>query len=193
MGKAVLGAQEARGECNELPARGLGVGLAIQSALEDAPDALGIEELEGQRPVTGGVDALVAVLVGEPQQGLALAQLGPREVAGQEFFEEGSDVGTLAVAFAHERLGVAAGVGSELPGIVVVVSGTAAGGDARVGLDARALDEDAHELGIAAHGDELAHVAGRHGVEGFLELDVVIALDFGLRPVGGIEARRDEG
>ena len=76
-------AQEAGREQHQLATRGLGVGLPFEFVLDDLLDAPRVVELEVQRTPAGGVDTLAAVLVRQAQQLLRLAQLGPREVAGE--------------------------------------------------------------------------------------------------------------
>ena len=129
-----------------------------------------------------------AVLVGQPQELLALAQLGPGEVAREQLLEEAPDVSALAVALADQRVGVPARVGRELLGVVVVVRGALALAHGLVGLDALAVDVDAHELRIATHPHLLPHVASGNRVEALSELDVVVRVDFGLGPHGRVEA-----
>ncbi len=102
-------------------------------------------------------------------------------------------MGTLAFGLAEQRVGVSPGVGSQLLRVVVIVGGAAARFDTRVGLDELALDVDAHQLAVAADPDAFADVTGRNGVEGLLELDVVVGVDLALGPRGRIEALAAKG
>ena len=95
---------------------------------------------------------------------------------------------TLASGLAQQGVGVSPSVGRQLLRVVVIVGGAAALLDTLVGLDELALDVDANQLAVAADPDAFADVTGGNGVEGLLELDVVIGVDLALGPDGGIEA-----
>jgi len=189
VGEAPGGTQEAsRREQDELSARSGGIELAaVESVLHDRFDAPDVEELEVDGSVAGGFHPRSAVLVDEAQELLALAQLRPREGPGEELLHEAARVLALAAGLAEEQFWIAHGVGRELLGVVEVVGGASALGDALVRLHALALDVDADELRVAAHPDRLADVTGRHGVEPLLELDVVVGVDLAARPRGRIE------
>ena len=169
------------------------MGLAVEGAFDDLLDTSDVDELEEERSPAGGIESFAAVLVGQPQEFLALAELRPREVAGQHRLHEASDVGTLAPSLAEQRVGVSPGVGSQLLGVVVIIGRAAAFFDTLVGLDELALDVDADQLAVAADPDAFADVTGGNGVEGLLELDVVIGVDFALGPHGRIESLAAEG
>jgi hypothetical protein len=190
MGEAFRRALEARRQQHEL-APGLlggGCGVALELVLHDLLDAPDVVEFEVEGPPAGGLEPRAAVLVGQPQELLALAQLGPGEVTREKLLEETPDVSALAVALTDQRVGVPARVGGEFLGVVVVVRGALALAHGLVGLDALAVDVDAHELRIATHPHLLSHVAGGNRVEALSELDVVVGVHLGLGPHGGIEA-----
>ena len=159
----------------------------VEGALYDLLDAADVDELEEECSPAGGIEAFAAVLVGQAQELLTLAQLRPREVASEECLHEASDVGTLAFGLAEQRVGVSPGVGSQLLGVVVIVGGAAALFDTFVGLDEIALGVDADQLAIAADPDAFADVTGGNGVKGLLELDVVVGVDFWFAPLGRIK------
>ena len=184
------GTEEARQrEDQQLAAAGIALGLAREAGLQHGLDALHVEELEVQGAAAGGVEPAAAVLVAEAQELLGLAQLRPREGSREELLGEAAHVLAHAPGLADHGLRVPHGVGRELGRVVAVVGRAAAGRLALVDLHALAGDVDADELRVAAHPDALAHVAGRDGVDGLLELDVVVAVDLALGPARRIEAR----
>jgi hypothetical protein len=75
VGEAFRRALEARRQEHELaPSRlGGGRGIALELVLDDLLDAPDVDEFEVEGSPAGGIEALAAVLVGEPQELLALA------------------------------------------------------------------------------------------------------------------------
>ncbi len=82
MGEVIRGTQEAGREQHELSRR-LGVAERFEAVHDDAFEALDVDQVEGERAPAAGVEAREAVLVAEAQELLGLAQLRPREGAGQ--------------------------------------------------------------------------------------------------------------
>ena len=188
MGEVPCGTQEAGVVEQQELSRDVRVTEGLEAVLDDVLEALHVDEVEGQRAAAGGVEAGEAVLVAEAQELLGLAQLRPREGPGEELLGEATDVLPLPLRLADRTIGIAHRVGGALGRVVVVVGGATALRDAAVGGDALAVDEDPDELRVAAHPHLLAHVAGGNRVKALPELDVVIRMDLGLGPHGGIEA-----
>ena len=186
MGKAPRRAGEARRERDDGAARVRG-GLVFEGGPDDRLHAADLDELEGQGARAGGVDAGGPVALGQPQELLRLAEAGPREGPaeqdGHELADGGADLGGAADA----RIGRAHGVGRLLRGVVGVVRRPPARRLRRMDFDQLAVEIDPDQARVAADVDLGADVAGRDGVEGPLELDVVIGVDGALGPGGRIE------
>ena len=115
MVEVIGGAEEAGRQQDELP-RSLGLGERLEAVLDDALEALDVGEVEGERAAAGGIESREAVLVAEAQQLLGLAQLRPREGAGEELLGEAADVLALAPRLADRTLEVSHGVGARSGG-----------------------------------------------------------------------------
>jgi hypothetical protein len=83
MSKAPGGPCKPRGQRLDPAALGRARG-PLEGSAHDLLDPADIDELEGERPRAGGIDAGGAVAGGEPEQLLSLAQAGPGEGAAQE-------------------------------------------------------------------------------------------------------------
>lgn len=164
--------------------RGLvGVGRWSGEAAQDDPlDALDVHEVEGQGAPTCFIESLGAILLAQAQELLGLAQARPREVPRKQPRHEAADARPLGPGLADHAIDVAHGVVGAFGRIVGVDGAALALFHARMGGDDLVIDEDADELRVTPHPDLLAHVASGGGVEGFLELHVVIGMDLGLGP-----------
>ncbi len=92
MGNALRGPREARGQRAEGAALGR-AGLALQGGAEDPLHAAAVEQLKGQSPRTGRVDARGAVALRQAQELLGLSQPRPGEGPAQEHARELPDGG----------------------------------------------------------------------------------------------------
>ena len=175
--------------------RGLvGVGRRSGEAAEDDPfDALDVEEVEGERAATGPVETLASVFAAQAQELLGLAQAGPGPDPSEQSLHEASDSRPLGAGLADHPIDVAHGVVGAFRRVVGVDGASLALLDASMGRDEFVADVDADELRVAPHPDLFAHVTGGRGVEGLLELDVVIRVDLGLGPGGRIVGGALEG
>ena len=70
--------------------------LPVEGEDQDALEAPDVDQVEAERPGTGGLEPRRGVAVGQAQQLLALAQLRPEERPTQESFGEVPDVRTGA-------------------------------------------------------------------------------------------------
>lgn len=62
---------------------GAGKGFLFERELENPLQAVDIDQIKRQRPLTGGIDSLRSVSFRQPEQLLGLAQTAPGELAGQ--------------------------------------------------------------------------------------------------------------
>jgi hypothetical protein len=160
--------------------------------MDDPLHASDVEQIEGQSAATGSVHPLSAVLVGQAQQLLRLAELGPGEVTGEQLAGEMADVHAARAGLANQAFGIAQGVGGKLLGVVAVICAATTWGLGGMGLDELAPAVDAHQGPIPAGGDRPAQVAMRGRVQGLEELDMVVGMNNALSPGGGIEALADD-
>lgn len=189
--EAARGAQEAGGDEAELLCWSTGSWprFALKALTDDVLDAADVDQVEAQSAPTGAIDSVASVRVHQAQQLLSLAQVRPREGAAEQLRHEAADVRAHLVRLADHPRGVTHRVRSEFLGIVVVVGASAARLQARVGLDQLAAAVCSHHLAVGTHPDLAADEAGRQGVQGFIELDVVVGVDPALLPRRRIEAR----
>jgi len=131
------------------------------------------------------IDSDTAVLVGQTQEALGLAQVGPGEGAGEQSLHEAADVFSLLVGLAGHAVGVTHGVGRQF---LRVVGAASAGGLARTRFDEFALVVDPHELAIPSHPNALAYVRCGEGINGLGKLDMVVWVGLALCPLRWIEA-----
>ena len=189
VGEAACRSQKARRQQNELAAgRLVGTRGPAEPLLDDALDALDVDEVESEGATTGLVDRVPPVLVAKPQELLRLPELGPGKIAGEQQAHEATDVSAALLGLANHPVRVAHGVGRELLRVIVVVGGPPARWLSLVGLDQLSIDVDPYQPAVAAHRRGLADVAGRHRVERLAEADVVVAVDDRFTPLGCVEA-----
>ena len=119
---------------------------------------------------------------------LALAELRPGEVPGEELLHEAPELRALLLRRAHEAFGIAHRVGGLLLGVVLVVGGASSGRLSLMGLDEFAPKVGAHQPPVRSHPNLFSDVAGRYRVDGAAELDVVIGMDLTLTPGRRIKA-----
>ena len=170
-------------------------GLVFEGGPDDRLHAADLDEVEGEGARAGGVDAGGAIALGQPQELLGLAEAGPREGPaeqdGHELADGGADLGRAADA----RVGRAHRVRRQLGRVVGEVRRPPAGRLRRMDFDQLAVEIDPDQARVAADVDRGADVAGRDGIEGPLELDVVIGVDGALgpgRPIEGLGPQRQE-
>lgn len=147
-----------------------------------------VDDVEGQGAAAGFFEPVGSVLLGQAQKLLSLPELGPGKVPGEEPFGEASDALPELFGLGDHVVGIPAGVGAELFGVVVVIGGATSWRLWKMRLDQPSLKEDAHQEAISTDGDLLAEVASGDRVDGLLELDVMVWMDLALGPVRGIEA-----
>lgn len=123
MVEAPSGTLEAKGKLNELTATSLVTRGArrCRSRLDDPLDPLDVDEVEGQRALARHVDAPVPVLAHKAQQGLSLAELGPREVALEQPLHERSDVLAMLASLLDHAIRISHRVARFLLGVVVAI------------------------------------------------------------------------
>lgn len=120
--------------------------LLLEVLADDHLDALHIDQLEGERSLTGGIEARPAVLLSEPQELLRLTQLGPGEGPREQCLGEAPDVGTMRLCLANDPLRIAKRVRSQLLRVVGVIGRPTAGRLPGVRLHERVLGVDAASL-----------------------------------------------
>lgn len=186
MSEAALGSQEPCGQQGDLT-RGLCRGFA-QGSQQDVLHPLDVDDIEGQGPAAGFLQAMRAVLLGQAHEFLGLTKLGPGKVSGEKFLGEAADVSPELLGLADHVIGIPAGIGAEFLGIVVVVGRASSGRLRSMGLDQLTAEVDAHQVAISADGDLLAMILGGNRVEGLVELDMMIGMNAALGPMWRIEA-----
>jgi hypothetical protein len=119
VGEALRAAQEAALDRDDRSVATLfGEEIELLEVLaHDGLDALDVEQLEGEGPPTGRLEAPRAVAVGEAQELLALAELGPRELTGEEILHEATDLGAEVFGLPDQTLGVTECVRGEILGV----------------------------------------------------------------------------
>lgn len=63
----------------------------FQCECENPLEAVDIDQIKRQRPLTGGIDSLGSVSFRQPEQFLCLAQPAPGELPSQQFVGESAD------------------------------------------------------------------------------------------------------
>ena len=166
----------------------LGRSLLVQGLHQDAFQAAHVDEVHVHRPPAGGVQARAGVALGQAQQLVPLAELGPRQGVSKEtlgeFGHRRSQPGRLPLELVRRP----GGVGADSGGIVLGIGGPPAPGLAQVDLDQASLVIDVHQLAVGADLHLLprrAEVRG-HRVEGLLALDVVVGMHLEGAPVGDL-------
>jgi len=71
----------------------------LQRQHQDALDASHFQQIEAERACTRGLQPFGGVAIGQAQQLLALAQLGPRKRSLQQPLGEAADVGPSFIAW----------------------------------------------------------------------------------------------
>ena len=100
----------------------------FQGLLQHPLDAADVDEIDRQGTLTGCGQSRGAVALTQSQQVLALPELGPRELAGQESLGELPDAGTQVGSLTDYVLRSTQGVGGALWRVVGRVGGAAAPG-----------------------------------------------------------------
>lgn len=160
MGEAARRTHELRGQLDDLALGGGQFGIILQAMVNDAFEATNVDQIERQRPAASAIDPRRTVLLGQADQLLGLAQLGPREGAGEQLPGEASDVCSTRLRLIDQALGITHGVGPLLLRVVLVVGVAAPGGPPGVCLDQRSPVVDAHQGAIAPHVNLLVEIAG---------------------------------
>jgi len=111
---------------------------------DDPFDAVHVEQVEGQSALAGLVHSVATVLLGQAQEFLGLAQVGPGEGSGQQGAQEAADVFALLASLPDQAVRIAAGVGSQRIRVVLVVCTAMAGELHGMGLNELALGVDTH-------------------------------------------------
>jgi hypothetical protein len=107
MDEALRSTQEAaldRDDPALAPFRGEEVEL-FEVLAHDGLDAFDVEELEGERSLTGLLQAVDAEAVDESQELLGLADLGPGQLACEQRLHEAADLGPQVLSLADQALG----------------------------------------------------------------------------------------
>lgn len=193
IGEAARRTDELRGQLNNLVFGGTQFGVVIQAMVNDAFEATNVDQIERQRPAACTIDTHRTVLLGQADQFLGLAQLGPREGAGEQLPGETSDVLSARLRLFDQALWITHGVGPFLLRVVLVVGVAAPGGLLGTRLDQRSSAVDAHQGAIAPDVNLLTEIAGWDRIECLLELNVVIGMNLALSPNGRVEAFSDQG
>ena len=124
----------------------------------------------------GGVDPVGAPLLDEPEQGVDLAHLGPRQRDVEQRRRVGADRRAVAGGEPLEVVEVTHRVDGRVPRQVVRVGRAAPGLLAGMDLDQLAPVEDPHQLPVGAHLDAGADQVARDRVERLGDLDVMIPM-----------------
>lgn len=160
MGEAARRTHELRRQLNDLALGGGQFGIILQAMVNDAFETTNVDQIERQCPATRAIDPRRTVLLGQADQFLSLAQLGPREGSGEQLSGEASDVCAPRLRLIDQALGIPHGVGPLLLRVVLVVGVAAPRGLPGVRLDQRSPVVDAHQGAIAPDANLLTEIAG---------------------------------
>jgi hypothetical protein len=133
----------------------------LESQHQDAFDAPHLQQIEAEGTRAGGIEPLGCVAVGQAQQLLALAQLGPREGTLQQPFSEVADVGSQLHRLPDHMVRGAHGISGALGWVIVIIGGATTFGLAGMDFDQLAGAIQLDQLGIAARLELGAGWAGR--------------------------------
>ena len=160
--------------------------MSASGAVEDGLDSAVTRVVEGQGASAGGLDALGAVALGEPDNPLSGPQVVEHAI-GKELCDERVTGGADAPALGQTPVRVPHDIGQRL-GQQMVVDGmpTAGSPQSGVGRDEFVVAEDLRGRLGGLQPQVLAHEPERHGVLTLLELHVGVAMGLDLRPHGGL-------
>src|SRR5215469_4434000 len=167
---------------------GLRFALRFQSLLQNALDAVDVQQVEVESSPASGVHTSGTVAFGQAQQLLRLTQTAPGELAAQKLIGEIAGGGSQFTRPLAVEVGPAQGVGGPALRVIGVIGRAAAGRLALMRLDQLAMRIDPHQRSITAHIDLAADPARGKRVEGLPKANVMIRMNFALSPGGCCEA-----
>ncbi len=189
MGKAARIALKAQGYLNDLGGATVDrQWLTGQVLYDDLFNPFDVVQVKGQRPAARLIAAQSAILFSQPQQRLALPDLCPREVSGQQAGHELAHMRPTPLGVVDQPFGVTQRVVRQLSGIISIVGRPMPGLLPLMGFDYLTVVVDAHQTTITTNGDLPADVPRGHRVGRLLEADMMIRMDFMLRPNRRVEA-----
>src|SRR5712692_2343708 len=111
--------------------------FVFQGQYQNALEATHVDQVEAERSGAGGIQPLGCVTLGQAQQPLTLAQLGPRKGCIQQALGELTDLRAKCLGLADETVWCAHRVGGALGRVVIRIGRAATLGFARMDLDQR--------------------------------------------------------
>ncbi len=153
--------------------------FVLQGQDQNALKATHVDQVEAECSGTRGLQALGSVALGQAQQALALAQLGPGEGCIQQAPGELTDLRAKCHSLADKAIRCAHGIGGALGWVVIRIGRAATFGLARVDLDECASFVELDQVAIAARLQLGARWTRRRRrrVQRVLDADVVIRVD----------------
>ena len=161
---------------------GRGFGLRFQTLFQNVLQAVDVEQVEIESPAAGRLQPSRTVAFGQAQQLLGLTQAAPGELAAQQLISEIASRRSEVTRPLTVVVGPALGVGSPALRVIGVIGGAAAGRLPLMRLDQLAASIDPNQRAIAADFDAATDPARGNRVEGLPEANVMVRMDFALRP-----------
>ena len=123
--------------------------LVFESQQQNALQATDVDQVEAERSCASGVQALCGIAIGESQQFLALAELGPRKRSLKQSLGELANVWSQLARVRDDAVRSAHRIGGSLDWIIVRVGRPTAFWLARVDLDQLASSVQLDQRAIA--------------------------------------------